>query len=237
MLNHLIQLRKRLIYTLVVFGCLFAIFFYYSNDLFDFLLGPLQQIMPLKKWLVATQITSPVILPIKLAADGAVLMTIPFGLFQLWLFAAPGLYRNERQTILYIFSFSFLLFGLGSIFCFYGVLPFMFKLFLNAAPSGVQFMPDITSAVDFIMHMLLIFGLGFQVPLLCVILVRFKWVSYQTLKQSRSYVIVIAFILGMLLTPPDVLSQIMLALPLCFLYEIGLFFSRWIENKSRASTL
>lgn len=226
MLHHLIELRQRALKAVLIFMGFFLVFFLYANTLFEALASPLTHVLPAQQALIATQITAPVFTPIKLAADSALLFTVPFALMQLWLFIAPGLYRRERKPLVGAMIVSLLLFCSGLLFCFFIVLPFMFQFFAQSVPNGVRLMPDMNSALDFITRMLLLFGLCFQVPLLCMLLVRMQWVSLAQLRQIRPYVIVGAFILGMLLTPPDVLSQIMLALPLCLLYEIGIVLAR-----------
>lgn len=227
MLVHLLELRRRAMLVMSVFAALFILFFYFANDLFSFIISPLLHALPFNNSLIATQITSPVLTPLKLAANLAMITCTPYALFQLWQFTAPALYKNERQHILIPVVSSLLLFCIGMAFCFYGVLPFMFQFFVSALPNQVKMMPDIGNAVDFITRMLLIFGLCFQVPLLCWMLVRLQWLTLASLKQIRPYVIVMAFTVGMLLTPPDVLSQIMLAVPLCVLYESGILLARW----------
>ncbi|CAM3106339.1 Sec-independent protein translocase TatC [Legionella steigerwaltii] len=222
MLNHLLELRRRGLQTLIWFGSLFFIFFFWANDLFHTLVSPLLHTLSAQEGLIATQVTSPVFTPLKLAADAAMLLSAPIALFQFWRFISPGLYQREQTTLRIALIFSLLLFLAGVLFCFYLVLPFMFHFFAHAMPKGVRYMPDMTYALDFITRMLLTFGFCFQVPLICFVLVRLKVIEVMTLKKIRPYVIVGAFIVGMLLTPPDVFSQIMLAVPLCLLYETGI---------------
>lgn len=231
MLSHLLELRKRALHIIITFFSFFLLFFFCANDLFHALISPLINALPKENSLIATQITSPVLTPIKLAGDAAMLCTAPFALLQLWCFVAPGLYRHERYNLRGALTSSLLLFCLGVLFCFYLVLPFMFQFFAKAVPLGVKFMPDMTYALDFITRMLLLFGFCFQVPLLCLTLVRLGWLDIQVLKKVRPYVIVAAFTIGMLLTPPGVLSQIMLAVPLCLLYELGIILAKYTPNK------
>lgn len=221
-LTHLLELRRRSIQTLLCFTLLFCFFFFLANDLFQALMHPLLQTLSAHEGLIATQITSPVLTPLQLAAHAALFCTVPFALFHFWRFISPGLYQQEQRTLRLALCLSLVLFVLGVLFAFFLVLPFMFQLFAHAVPKGVHYMPDMAYALDFISRMLLLFGLCFQVPLACFVLARLQLVEVLTLKKIRPYVIVGAFILGMLLTPPDVLSQIMLAMPLCFLYEIGI---------------
>lgn len=228
MLIHLLELRRRAIYSLSFFGVLFIAFFFIANDLFHILISPLLSILPNQKGLIATQITSPVVTPLKLAADAALLLSAPFALYQLWGFIRPGLHKKEQQQFRGIIVLSLLLFFSGLMFCYYLILPFMFQFFAHALPKEVHFMPDMAYATDFITRMLLLFGLCFQIPLIMLVLVRIKMTDINALKKIRPYIIVSAFIIGMLLTPPDVLSQVMLALPLCFLYEGGIILVHYL---------
>lgn len=222
MLIHLLELRRRALYTIVWFGGLFVLFFFLAADLFHLLVTPLLQSLPNQEGLIATQITSPVFTPLKLAADAALLLTAPCAIYHLWQFISPGLYKNEKEHLRGAIVLSILLFGLGAVFCFFLVLPFMFQFFARALPEGVRLMPDMAYTLDFITRMLMLFGISFQVPLICLILVRVNILDVVTLKKIRPYVIVAAFTVGMLLTPPDVFSQLMLAIPLCLLYELGI---------------
>ncbi|KTC84665.1 MULTISPECIES: twin-arginine translocase subunit TatC [Legionella] len=233
MLSHLLELRRRLLHVILFFLVLFCIFFFYANNLFHALVKPLLSALSKQDTMIATQITSPVLIPIKLAANTAMLCSAPFALLQLWCFAAPGLYKKERFHIRNAIITSLLLFCLGILFCFYLILPYMFQFFAKSVPEGVHLMPDMAETLDFITRMLLLFGVCFQVPLLCLTVVRLGWVELAVLKKIRPYIIVAAFIVGMLLTPPDVLSQIMLAVPLCLLYELGIFLA---ARKTYSST-
>lgn len=230
MLIHLLELRRRSIYIVLCFAAFFLVFFFRANDLFQALVSPLLNNLSTRDGLIATQITSPVFTPLKLAMDLAILASTPFALFHMWRFITPALYRKEKATLRIALCCSLLLFVSGVLFCFYFVLPCMFRLFAHALPKGVRYLPDMAYAVDFISDMLLLFGLCFQIPLLCCMLVHFALVDVAMLKRIRPYVIVGAFILGMLLTPPDVFSQIMLAVPLCILYEAGIILAIYFHN-------
>jgi sec-independent protein translocase protein TatC len=236
MFNHLLELRKRTIWVVIVFFTFCLLFFFFAPHLFHQLVSPLLQILPTGEPLIATQITTPLFTPIKLAADAAILCTAPFALLQIWYFVSPGLYREERSRFRWAIISSLLLFVVGALFCFYVVLPFMLQLFAHSVPVGVRLMPDITYAVDFITRMLLLFGLCFQVPLVCCLMVSFLLITVEHLKSIRPYVIVAAFTIGMLLTPPDVLSQIMLAVPLCLLYELGILLSLLVTKTPPMTT-
>ncbi len=234
LLNHLLELRRRILYILWVFIGLFFLFFSIAPHLFEQLVSPLLNVLPNHEPLIATEITTPLFIPIILATDAAMLCTTPFAFLQLWYFIVPGLYPAEKKSLRIAALTSLILFFLGVLFCFYIVLPFMLHFFALSVPKHVRLMPDITSTVDFITRMLLLFGLCFQVPLISVFLVHAQLVTITTLKSIRPYVIVGAFTVGMLLTPPDVLSQIMLALPLCALYEVGLLMAIFLVKKPSA---
>ena len=227
MLSHLLELRRRALQCLGIFSAWFALFFFFAPNLFHLVVSPLLKVLPAQNGIIATQITSTVLTPLKLAADAALLCTAPFVLLHAWRFVSPGLYRSERERFRWGLGGSLVLFGLGVIFCFYVVLPFMLQFFARAIPEGVRLMPDMIYTVDFITRMLLIFGLCFQVPLVCLVLIRLQIITVDTLKEIRPYIIVSAFILGMLLTPPDVFSQVMVAIPLCILYEMGIVLGTW----------
>lgn len=227
MLSHLLELRRRAILTLLIFTGFFCFFFLYRNTLFSVLVGPLLNALPNHQSLITTEISASVFLPLSLAANTALLSTAPMALFHFWRFIMPGLYPNELKALQGMFIASLGFFAVGLLFCFYIVLPFMFQFFVSNVPSGVTMMPDIGHCYDFITRMLLLFGLIFQLPLVCLGLVRLQCLDLASLQKARPYVIVGAFVIGMLLTPPDVLSQVLLALPLCVLYELGILLAKW----------
>lgn len=226
MLKHLIELRQRLIYSLLFLAGCFLLIFINSKQALNGLFYPLQSLLPKGSELIATDITSSVFTPLKLSFDLAMISSLPFILYQIWRFAAPGLYRSERKKFLWFMIASLLLLISGLMFCFFIVLPFMFGFFSQFLPESIRLMPDMRLTMDFIFQMLFIFALCFQLPLICVALNASGIVPYKQLKLARPYVIVSAFIIGMLLTPPDVVSQIMLAVPLCLLYELGLLMAQ-----------
>jgi sec-independent protein translocase protein TatC len=228
MLSHLLELRQRLLIILITFLCCFLLCFLNASRLYHIIAMPLLLALPKTSTIIATAITAPVVIPLTLAANLALLCTMPMIFFQLWRFMAPGLYHQEQRQLYWLMLLGFLLFSLGMLFCFYFVLPFMFQLFIQALPKEVRLMPDMSTSLEFIIHMLFLFGWCFQVPLICILLTKFNWLTVNTLRLARPYVIVAAFIVGMLLTPPDVLSQVMLAIPLCLLYELGIFFARFL---------
>lgn len=233
MLTDLIELRRRLLSVLMVFILAFLVCFMNAKPLFHWVIQPFLSTLPVSSEMIAIHITSPLLTPIKLALNTALFITAPMLLFQIWRFAYPGLYRSERFYLLLLTAGSLCLFALGSLFCFYIVLPLMLQFFVAAIPEGVRLLPEISVAVDFITRMILLFGFAFQIPLLCFFLVRTEVVDTETLKKIRPYVIVSAFTLGMLLTPPDVLSQILLAIPLCLLYESGILLTALVNRGAK----
>lgn len=230
-LPYFLELRRRALQVMLVFLVVFIFFLFYANQLFELLMHPLLVALPNSGALITTEITSSLITPIKLAANAAMLLTVPFALWHLWRFVEPGLYPGERHRLRGGIFLCFLLFVVGTIFCYWIILPVMFQLIAKAIPGQVNFMPDMVSALDFIIWMLTVFGLSFQIPLLFMILVRLEWVELAVLKKIRPYAIVGAFILGMLLTPPDIVSQVLLAIPLWLLYEIGIFLAQSYQPK------
>lgn len=225
MLSHFLELRRRILFLLGVFGLFFLLFFWLAPELFQLVIKPLSRILPEKNDLIATKVTTPFVVFVQLAVNAAMLATTPFVLWHLWRFVSPGLYQRERYYFFQMMLISVLLFSIGLLFGFYLLIPGLFSFLIQAMPATVQFMPDMAYTLDFITRMLLISGFSFQIPLVCVLLVRIGWIETAMLKQIRPYMIVLAFIVGMLLTPPDVVSQVMLALPLCVLYEIGIILS------------
>lgn len=227
MIAYLIEFRQRCLKVALCYAVFFVLTFYYANTLFVWITNPLAKILPLSQSFIATSITTPILTPFRLAADFALILTFPFALSQLWRYIMPALYQHERAQLRFLATLSVVLFALGFIFCFYAILPLLFQFFMAAAPQNVQVLPDMAYTLDFITRMLILFGLCFEVPLLCYALVRFSVVELGFLIRIRSYVIVGAFIMGMLLTPPDVLSQVVLAVPLCLLYELGIVLCRF----------
>lgn len=222
MLTYLLELRLRACYIAGVFICFLMLFFCFANALVLALLTPLLHRLPSTQSLVAIDLISPIVTPLSLAFHAATLCTTPFALLQLWLFIAPALYPHEKTRIRSGIIASMVLFIVGLCMGYTLVLPLLFTCIIQTVPSGVQLMPDMANAVGFMLRMLWICGLLFQVPLLCTTSAAMGWISPDGLKRIRPYVITGAFILGMLLTPPDVLSQIVLAIPLCLLYELGI---------------
>ncbi|MFW5450401.1 MAG: twin-arginine translocase subunit TatC [Methylophagaceae bacterium] len=232
LISHLVELRDRLLRgilaVLVIAVCLLP----FSNDLYHFLSAPLLQHLPESSTMIATEVASPFLTPFKLTLSIAIMLAIPVLLYQLWAFIAPGLYDNERKIVFPLLFASTCLFFLGIIFAYAVVFPLVFGFLTQAAPEGVAVMTDISSYLDFVLKLFFAFGLAFEVPIATLLLIWSGASTAESLAEKRPYIIVGAFVIGMLLTPPDVISQTLLALPVWLLFELGLFCSRWIPEKA-----
>jgi sec-independent protein translocase protein TatC len=225
-IKNLTELRARLLYCIYAYVIFFVIYFYCANNIFGFLSQPLLKFLPNKGGLVATNILTPVVMPIKLSMNLALFTSMPMIFLQCWKFIAPGLYPNEKKYIIPSALSSLILFIIGVVFAYYFILPMMFGFFVQWLPPNVAIMTDINSYLDFIFNMFLIFGLVFQIPMAIIIFLRLKIITVQQLVEYRPYFILISFVVSMFLTPPDVLSMVLLAVPICVLYEIGLFIAK-----------
>ncbi|MDQ5884745.1 MAG: sec-independent protein translocase protein TatC [Pseudomonadota bacterium] len=228
MTEHLNILRRFAIEFLVVWLSLFVFVYWKIDWFFHLLLQKFGQSIPI----IAPQILSPILIPLDLAIDISLFMAMPFALTQLWRFVAPALFVEEKNICRLILCFSICLLFFGLLFCWFWILPFLFSILNHGVPKEMVWMPSWQSYYEFILLIEAFFCLSFQIPLALVLLVRLGIISSQQLTQSRPYAIVIAFTVGMLVTPPDVGSQIVVAIPLCALYELGIRLSLWIERKS-----
>lgn len=222
------ELRSRIISALVVLFIIFAIFLYFANHLYTWLALPLLKFLP-QGHLIATQVVSPVFVPFKLAFMAAMLVAVPYILYQAWAFIAPALYGHERRVIWPFILLSTFLFYTGLAFAYFVIFPMLFHFLAHMVPTGVLLSPDISAYLDFTIKLLLVFGGLFEIPILMMLLVSLGIVTRQRFIKMRSYAIVGAFILGMMLAPPDVLSQTILAVPIWLLYEAGIQLSRFIR--------
>jgi sec-independent protein translocase protein TatC len=231
-LFHLIELRDRLLRVvlgvIVVFVCLFP----FANDIYTLLAHPLLARLPAGGQMIATAVTTPFFVPMKMAMLVAVLVSLPNTLYQAWAFVAPGLYQHEKRFVAPLILLSTLLFFAGMAFAYFLVFPVVFGFIAGTAPEGVAVMTDIGNYLDFVITLFLAFGFAFQVPVIVLLLVKLDMVSVVTLKEIRPYVVVGAFVAGAILTPPDVISQVMLAVPLWLLYEAGIFAAGFLATKS-----
>ena len=229
-LHFLIELRSRLIYSLVMLFAVFAVLLYFANNLYTLLALPLLKFLP-QGHLIATEIVSPFFVPFKLAFMASILLVVPFFLYQLWGFIAPALYGHERRLIWPFLLMSALLFYSGIAFAYFVIFPMLFHFLARVAPKGVMLSPDISEYLDFTIKLLLVFGGLFEIPIVMVLLVSTGVVTRARFIKMRSYAIVGAFVIGMLLAPPDVLSQTVLAVPIWMLYEAGILLSRFVKVK------
>ncbi|MBS0365890.1 MAG: twin-arginine translocase subunit TatC [Proteobacteria bacterium] len=222
LISHLLELRDRLLRALVAVGLAFMPCVYYANDLFSFVSRPLLAKLPPGSNLIATGVMSPFTTPFKLSFCVALLIAMPYVIYQLWSFVAPGLYRNERRFALPLLVSAIVLFYVGIAFAYYFVFPVMFQFFASTTPHGVAMMTDINNYLDFVLTMFFCFGLAFEVPVAVVLLVVMGMVRLEKLREHRGYVLIGIFILAALLTPPDAISQCSLAIPMYLLYEGGI---------------
>lgn len=234
-LSHLVELRARLLRSVAAVLALFVCLVPFANRLYALLAAPLLDKLPAGTKMVAIDVASPFFVPIKLAFFVALMLAMPVVLYQLWAFVAPGLYRHERKLARPLLVSATVLFYAGCAFAYYLVLPVVFGFLTGIAPAGVDTSTDIGRYLDFVLVIFLAFGFSFEVPVAVVILVALGWVSVEQLKAARSYVIVAAFIVAAVITPPDVVSQLMLAIPMCLLYEVGLIAARGIKPQAAAA--
>ena len=224
-LSHLFELRDRLLRIVIAVLVVFLGLFFVANDLFTLVARPLMDVYPGD--IVAIGILSPFLTPIKLALVTAIFLCIPFIFYQMWAFIAPGLYRHERKMVLPLVVSSTILFYLGMLFAYFVVFPLVFAFLSGISPEGVNAMPDIAAYLDFVLTLFFAFGLAFEIPIAAIVLVWTGSVTPEDLTSKRPYVIVGAFVIGMFLTPPDIISQTLLAIPMWVLFEAGVFFSRY----------
>ena len=233
--KHLTELRQRLLRCLAFAIITLIVLLQFTDPLYSWLAKPLMQLLPEGSSMIATAVTAPFMTPFKLVFYCTLLLTAPVALHQLWSFVVPGLYPRERRLLYPLLLLSTLLFLAGIAFAYWLVLPVVFKFFISATPVGVQVMTDITAYLDFVMSLFIAFGLTFQCPIVTCLVVRLDIVSRKTLQQQRPYIIVVAFFIGMLLTPPDVISQTLLAIPMWLLFEAGLLLSRFLPPAAAAT--
>ena len=231
LMSHLVELRNRLF---IMFGSVFVIFmalFPFSKPIFEFVSEPLRTVLPGGR-LIATGTASPVIATLKLSFYLALMLAMPVVLYQVWAFVAPGLYRKEKRFAFPLLASSIVLFYVGLAFAYFVVFPLIFKFVVAFTPESVSYMPDITDYIGFVMMLVLVFGLAFETPIATVLIVWTGITTIDKLGSARPYVFLGAFVVGMLLTPPDVISQIMLAIPVYVLYELGIIMAKLFKSRS-----
>ena len=229
-ISHLVELRDRLIRSLTAVFIVFLFLFYFANDLYTLLAQPLLAELPKGGQMIATDVVGVFLVPMKVALLVAFVIALPYVLYQAWAFVAPGLYAHEKKLVLPLVVTSFLLFLVGMSFAYFVVFPMVFRFMAKVAPMGVAWMTDIDKYFSFVLSTFVAFGVTFEVPVVVIVLVRTGVVTVEKLREIRPYVIVGAFIVGAIFTPPDVVSQFMLALPLWLLYEVGIWVAQYISK-------
>ena len=233
LISHLLELRDRLIRAMIAVALAFLPCMYYSNQIFSFVATPLKEKLPKGTQLIATTVMSPFTTPFKLSLFVALFFAMPFVIYQLWAFVAPGLYRHEKRFAVPLLISSILLFYVGVVFAYFFVFPVMFQFFAATTPHGVAMMTDISAYLDFVLTMFLAFGAAFEVPIAVVLLVLTGVVKLEKLKENRGYVLIGIFIVAAMLTPPDAVSQCIMAIPMYLLYEGGLLMARILSKMRR----
>ena len=236
LIGHLVELRARLLRAVLAVLAVFLALLPFANRIYTLLAEPLRAKLPAGTQMVAIDVASPFLTPIKLALFVAPILAMPVVLYQLWAFVAPGLYRHEQKLARPLLASAVLLFYTGCAFAYFLVLPTVFGFLTGITPEGVAMMTDISRYLDFVLVLFLAFGFSFEVPVAVVILALLGWVSVEQLRAARSYVIVGAFVVAAVITPPDVVSQLLLAIPMCLLYEIGVLVARSIVRRSEPQT-
>lgn len=230
-MSHLIEFRDRVLRSVVAVLVVFIGLFSFSEELYLYVSEPIREYLPASSTMIATEVASPFLTPFKLTLVLSLFAAMPFILYQAWAFLAPGLYQREKKIVVPLFISSVLLFYGGMAFAYYIVFPLVFMFFTSIAPEGISVMPDIRSYLDFVLKLFFAFGISFEIPIAVVILSWMGVVEPDNLAKKRPYVFVMCFILGMLLTPPDIISQILLAIPMWLLFELGILFGRMVKPK------
>jgi sec-independent protein translocase protein TatC len=230
-LSHLIELRQRLVRAAIAVVVIFLALSPFMRDIFSILSAPLMNVLPHGTKLIATGVITPFMVPLKLTLFVSFLIALPYVLYQAWAFVAPGLYQHEKRLAAPIIASSVAMFALGMAYCYYVVFGLVFRFIASFAPESVNVAPDIDAYFSFVLGLFLAFGLTFEVPIVVVLLARFGIADVERLKTARPYVIVGAFIVAAIFTPPDVISQLLLAVPLCLLYELGIQIARLVGKR------
>ena len=227
-ISHLVELRDRLLKSLVAIGLVFVCLFPWASELYDVLASPMLRALPEGSKMIATGVITPFLIPMKVAAMVAFLAVLPYVLYQAWAFVAPGLYAHEKKLVLPLVIASTLLFVVGIAFCYFLVFGVVFRFVYQIAPASITVAPDIEQYLSFVLTMFLAFGVTFEVPIVVILLARMGIVTLEQLRNIRPYFVVGSFVVAAVVTPPDVISQLLLAIPMCVLYEAGLFAARFL---------
>lgn len=234
LVQHLIELRNRLLRIVVIVLLVFLVLFPFANEIYTFASAPLQKFLPESTGMIATDVASPFLTPFKLTLFVAFVAAAPFILHQVWAFVAPGLYTHEKRLALPLLASSVALFYGGMAFAYFVVFPLVFGFFTSVGPAGVSVMTDITKYLDFVLKLFFAFGVAFEIPIATILMIQAGIITPDGVAKKRPYVIVGCFVLGMLLTPPDIISQTLLALPMWVLFEAGVFFGRIVYRRKLA---
>jgi sec-independent protein translocase protein TatC len=237
-ISHLIELRSRLLRAIVAVVIVLAALFPFAKDIYAALARPLLRVLPHGSTMIATDVTGTFLVPLKVTLMAAFLLALPYVLYQAWAFVAPGLYQHEKRLVIPVLVSSFVFFLVGMAFAYFFVFPIAFGFFAGYAPIGVQMMTDIDKYLSFVLTMFIAFGITFETPVVVIVLVRMRIVTLEKLRSARPYVIVGAFVVGAVFTPPDVISQLLLAVPLWLLFELGILLARFVAlpvEKTEAS--
>jgi sec-independent protein translocase protein TatC len=234
-LSHLIELRERLVRSLVAVAVCCIPTFYFSAELYDLLAYPLIQSLPQGSRMIATGVITPFLIPMKISVMAGFLVALPYVLYQAWAFVAPGLYSHEKKLVLPLVVSSTILFLTGMLFCYFIVFGKVFAFISSFAPKSISVAPDIEAYFNFVLGMFIAFGLAFEVPVVVVVLVMANLVTVEQLREWRGYIVVAIFVVAAVVTPPDVVSQIALAIPMCLLYEVGIVFAQVITRRKAAA--
>lgn len=233
LIDHLLELRDRLLHCLICIAVVFFALVYFANDIYAFVAEPLVAVLPKGSTMIATSVVTPLFTPLKLTAVLAVFISVPYLLYQVWAFVAPALYQREKRLVYPLLFSSSILFYAGVAFAYYVIFPVIFAFLVKISPVAIA--TDISSYLDFVLTVFFAFGVCFEVPVAIILLVWMGVTTPQSLRQKRPYIIVVAFFVGMLLTPPDVISQTLLAVPMCLLFEIGVICSTFYHSKEVSS--
>ncbi|MEH6548947.1 MAG: twin-arginine translocase subunit TatC [Pseudomonadales bacterium] len=234
LIAHLTELRDRLLRSVLAILLIFLALFNWANDIYTFVSEPLRRFLPEGTSMIATQVASPFLTPFKLTLVSSIFIAIPYLLHQAWSFVAPGMYRHEKKIAVPILASSILLFYAGIAFAYYIVFPLVFGFFTSIVPDGVAVMTDINSYLDFILKLFFAFGIAFEIPVATVLLIAAGVTDPDTLASKRPHVVVGCFVVGMVLTPPDIISQTMLAIPVWLLFEVGIIAGRIIHKRKKS---
>jgi sec-independent protein translocase protein TatC len=234
-MSHLIELRDRLLRCIVALLLVFLALFPWASDIYAVIAKPMLAALPNSGQMIATGVVTTFFVPVKVTMLAALVIALPYVLYQIWAFVAPGLYQHEKRLVAPLVISSTILFLCGMAFAYFLVFPIVFGFLASFAPAGVSYMPDIQSYLDFVLTTFVAFGLTFEVPIAVIVLVRAGMVSIAKLKEIRPYVVVAAFVVAAIFTPPDVISQLLLAVPLCLLYELGIILAGFLSRPERAA--